>query len=214
MNNLHIAISGKSGCGNTTVSYLTAEALGLRFINFTFRNLAQEKGLELVDLLALAAKDDSWDREVDSRQVALAREGAAAPGIVGGASLAGPDTAASADRIGAGCGCKAEGCVLGSRLAIWMLPEADIKVYLRAKPETRAKRIIKREGGTLDEVAAFTAERDRQDRERYLRIYNIDNDDYTFADLIIDTDDIAPEEIVRLIVEKAAHIAAHVASPV
>jgi cytidylate kinase len=34
---LRIAISGKSGCGNTTVSRMVAEKLGLRFINFTFR---------------------------------------------------------------------------------------------------------------------------------------------------------------------------------
>jgi cytidylate kinase len=171
-NNIRIAVSGKSGCGNTTVSRLIAETQGLRFINFTFRSLAQEKGLELTDLLALAAKDDVWDREVDSRQVSLAR--------------------------------KDGGCVLGSRLAIWMLPEATLKVYLKAKPETRAQRIIKREGGTLEEVAAFTAERDRQDRERYIKIYGIDNDDYSFADLIIDTDDIGPDDIAVQVAHKIA----------
>lgn len=171
MNKLRIAISGKSGCGNTTVSRLVAEALGLRFINFTFRNLAEERGLTLEEVLHLAAQDDSWDRELDTRQVALAR----------------------ADG----------GCVLGSRLAIWMLKEADLAVYLRASSETRARRIMRREGGSLEAIAAFTAERDRQDRERYLRIYNIDNDDYAFAGLIIDTDAIEPAQIVELIVEKS-----------
>jgi cytidylate kinase len=169
--NLRIAISGKSGCGNTTISKLVSEQLGLRFINFTFRSLAQEQGLELTEVLSRAALDDSWDKEVDRRQVALARaEG---------------------------------GCVLGSRLAMWMLPDADLKVYLKARPETRAQRIITREGGTLEEIAAFTAERDRQDHARYLKIYQIDNDDYAFADRIIDTDDIAPEQIVALIVSAA-----------
>jgi cytidylate kinase len=167
---LKIAISGKSGCGNTTVSRMAAEKLGLRFINFTFRTLAQEKNLSLAEVLSLAAKDDYCDREVDQRQVELAR--------------------------------KEKGCVLGSRLAIWMLPEAGLKVYLTAKPETRAARIAKREGGNLKEVAAFTAERDRQDRERYLRIYNIDNDDYSFADLVIDTGTFAPPEISSLIIEE------------
>lgn len=165
-----IAISGKSGCGNTTVSKLVAESLGLPFINFTFRSLAQEKGISLKEVLEAAAGDDYWDREVDSRQIQLAREGA--------------------------------GCVIGSRLAIWMLPEAYPKVYLRARPETRARRIGKREGGNQEDIAAFTAERDRQDRERYIRIYNIDNDDYSFADLIIDTDDIEAEAIAELIVNR------------
>jgi cytidylate kinase len=170
---LRIAVSGKSGCGNTTVSRMAAEALGLRFINFTFRTLAEERGLDLKEVLALAAEDDSWDREVDRRQVGIARE------------------------EGEG------GCVLGSRLAIWMLPEADLKVYLRARPLTRAERILRREGGSLEAVAAFTAERDRQDRERYLRIYGIDNDDYAFADLVIDTDRLSPREITALIVDRA-----------
>jgi cytidylate kinase len=169
--NIRIAVSGKSGCGNTTVSRLVAERLNLRFINFTFRNLAEEKGLSLAEVLKLAAEDDSWDREVDSRQVAIAREGG--------------------------------GCVLGSRLAIWMLPEAELKVYLRARPETRTARIVKREGGGFASVAAFTAERDRQDRERYLRIYNIDNDLYHFADLVIDTDEITADQIARLIIGEA-----------
>jgi cytidylate kinase len=168
---LKIAVSGKSGCGNTTVSRLVAERLGLAFINFTFRVLAEERGLNLKEVLEKAAEDDNWDREVDSRQVALARE--------------------------------AEGCVLGSRLAIWMLDEADLKVYLTAKPETRAERIMRREGGDPKEIAAFTMERDRQDRERYLRIYNIDNDDYSFADLVINTDTINADEIASMIVESA-----------
>jgi cytidylate kinase len=169
--NIRIAISGKSGCGNTTVSRLVAESLGLRFINFTFRTLAEERGISLEEILSLAAGDDSWDREVDSRQVKLAREGG--------------------------------GCVLGSRLAIWMLQEADLKVYLKAKPLTRARRILNREGGDPEAVAAFTEERDRQDRERYLRIYHIDNDDYLFADLIIDTDDLDPRTISSRIVAEA-----------
>ncbi|MDR2177079.1 MAG: cytidylate kinase family protein [Treponema sp.] len=166
-----IAISGKSGCGNTTVSGLVAEKMGLRLINFTFRSLAEERGITLEEVLEKASRDDCWDREVDSRQIALAREG--------------------------------EGCVLGSRLAIWMLPEADLKVYLRAQAKTRAERILRREGGNLEDVTAFTVERDRQDRERYLRIYRIDNDDYGFADLIIDTDDLSPGKIAQLIINSA-----------
>ena len=169
-----IAVSGMSGCGNTTISKMVADRLGLQFINFTFRSLAAEKGISLKEVLKLAAKDDSWDREVDSRQVRLARESG--------------------------------GCVLGSRLAIWMLEEADLKVYLKARAETRAARIVKREGGNLEEVAAFTAERDRQDNSRYKRIYNIDNFDYQIADVIIDTDNLHPDEITQIIIDAAQRI--------
>lgn len=171
---IKIAVSGKSGCGNTTVSKIIAGSLGLEFINFTFRSLAKERGLTLNEVLDLAAKDDSWDKEVDKRQVELARASG--------------------------------GCVLGSRLAIWMLEEADIKVYLTASAETRAGRIANREGENLEAVALFTAERDNQDRNRYIRIYNIDNDNYAFAHLVIATDNLDPEKIAKMIIAEAEKI--------
>ena len=44
---LRIAISGKSGCGNTTVSGMLAKTLGVTLINYTFRQLAAGKGMKL-----------------------------------------------------------------------------------------------------------------------------------------------------------------------
>ncbi len=164
---VRVAISGKSGCGNTTVSTLLAEKLGVKLINYTFRQLAAEKGLTLAQVIENAKTDDSYDIFVDNHQVELA---------------------------------KAEPCVLGSRLAIWMLKEADLKVYLFASDETRAKRILNREGGDLQKIKDFTAMRDSEDTRRYKKIYNIDNNDYSFSDLIIDTANCNPEQIVGLIV--------------
>jgi cytidylate kinase len=165
---LKIAISGKSGCGNTTVSRLVAEKLGYRFINFTFRKIAEEHDITLEEVLSRASQDDYWDREVDKRQIDLANE-------------------------------SAEGCVLGSRLAIWMLEGADIKVYLQADAEIRSRRIQNREGGDIAQVRAFTCERDRKDSERYKRIYDIDNDEYSFADLIINAGKFSAEQIADMI---------------
>jgi cytidylate kinase len=165
---IKIAISGKSGCGNTTASKLLAQTLDLRFINYTFRNLAQEKGLELKEVLALAEADPSWDRDLDNKQAELAAAG---------------------------------NCVLGSRLAIWILKDADLRVYLKASPETRAARIWGREQGAHPEIdnatmLADTIERDKRDRERYLKLYGIDNDQYEFADLIIDVTNRDPRMIL------------------
>lgn len=163
---LRIAISGKSGCGNTTVSTLLSEKLGVKLINYTFRQLAAEKGLTLAQVIEKAKTDDSFDVYVDNHQVELAR---------------------------------AESCVLGSRLAIWMLKEADLKVYLYANDDTRAKRILNREGGDLQEIKDFTAMRDSEDSRRYLKLYQIDNNKYDFCDLIIDTANYNPEQIVSII---------------
>ena len=75
---------------------MVSEALGFVMINFTFRSLAQEYGIEFWEFCKLAEQSDDYDLEVDRRQVEMA--------------LA------------------VEDCVLGSRLAIWMLKEADLKI--------------------------------------------------------------------------------------
>ena len=166
---LRVAISGKSGCGNTTVSTLLSQKLGIKMINYTFRQLAAEKGLTLAQVIENAKNDDSYDKYVDTHQVELAEK---------------------------------ESCVLGSRLAIWMLKIADFKVYLYASDETRAGRVFNREGGDLAEIARFTAMRDSEDSRRYKILYEIDNNKYDFADLIIDTANYSPEQIVDLILNE------------
>ena len=152
---IKIAISGRSGCGNSTVSRKVAEALGLKLINYTFRNMAEDYGMSMAELAARAREDERWDRELDARQVEMARDG---------------------------------NCVLGSRLAVWVLEDADLRVFLTAPIEVRAERIHAREGGSLERVKAHTTQRDREDHQRYLDIYGIDNDDYAHqVDLVVDT---------------------------
>lgn len=167
--NLRVAISGKSGCGNTTVSGLLSEKLGVKLINYTFRQLAAEKGMTLAEVIEAAKNDDYYDKYVDNHQVELAR---------------------------------AEPCVLGSRLAIWMLKEADLKVYLLASDDVRAGRVFKREGGDLQQIKDFTVMRDREDTGRYKEFYGIDNNDYSFADLIIDAGTLTPDQIVEMIINE------------
>ena len=166
---LRVAISGKSGCGNTTVSGLLSEKLGIKLINYTFRQLAEEKGMTLAQVIDAAKNDDSYDKYVDKHQVELAMK---------------------------------ESCVLGSRLAIWMLKDADLKVYLFASDETRANRVFNREGGDIEQIKSFTAMRDSEDTKRYKEFYNIDNNNYDFVDLFIDVNTKTPEEIVQDILDK------------
>ena len=167
---MRIAISSGSGCGNTTVTKLLSEKLGYPMINFTFRQMAEERGMDFWDFCRLAESDYNIDRELDRRQVEMAM---ALPG-----------------------------CVLGSRLAIWMLRDADLKVYLTASAETRANRILRREGGTFEERYNQTVQRDSHDSARYMKIYGIDNTSAEeTADIVIATDDKSPEEIVDIIIE-------------
>ena len=168
---VRIAISGRSGCGNTTVSRLIADTLVIRLINYTFRNIAAEAGVPLEEIVEKAKTDFSYDKLVDTRQVEMARE---------------------------------DSCVLGSRLAIWMLPEADIKVYLLASLPARSKRIQRREGGSLEDVMSFTSMRDDEDTRRYKELYSIDNTDYSIADIIVDTEKHSPEQIAKIVLDVLA----------
>lgn len=72
---VRIAISGKSGCGNSTVSRLLSQRLGVRLINYTFHSIAEERHMDFEELCRLAETDPSWDRLVDERQVQMANEG-------------------------------------------------------------------------------------------------------------------------------------------
>ena len=165
-----IAISGKSGCGNSTVSRIVSERLGLTLINYTFKSIAIDRGISFEEVCRLAEQDDSYDRLVDERQVRLAADGE---------------------------------CVLGSRLAIWLIENADYKVYLNASLEVRSRRIYEREGGELASVVKETEARDARDRDRYLRLYEIDIDRFEFADLTIDADTPSQYEIAEQIIELA-----------
>lgn len=164
-----IAISGKSGCGNTTVSTMLAEKLNLTLVNYTFRNLAQDTGKDFREICQAAKSDPSYDRYIDNHQVELAEKG---------------------------------NCVLGSRLAIWMVKKADLKVFLTASTETRVGRIHNREGGDINDVREATIRRDASDSARYMELYSIDNSKYDFADLVVDTEKYRPEQIVELIIEE------------
>jgi cytidylate kinase len=163
-----IAISGKSGCGNTTVSKLAAGILGREFINYTFRKLAEERCMSLSEILALAENDPFWDRLLDSRQVELAHR---------------------------------QDCVIGSRLAMWLLPDAALRVYLKASPSIRVDRILAREGGNREEIAQFTTQRDISDHRRYMETYSIDTDDISCAHLVLDTELWDAEHLARIIAD-------------
>ena len=167
-----IAISGKSGCGNSTVTRLVAEELGLRIINYTLKDMAAEKGISFDEMVELAnSHPPRYDLELDRKLVEMA----AAPG-----------------------------CVLGSRLAIWLLEDADLKVYLEAPPEVRARRIAQREGVRFEKAYRAMVRRDELDRERYRKIYRIDVDRYDFADLVLDAAAMDQHEITRAVLRELA----------
>ena len=136
---LKIAISSHSGCGNTTATNNVGTSLGLKVVNYTFRDLAQDLDLPFEEI-------QGW------------------------------------------------------------LVEADLRVWLQAPLEARAKRIFQREPDKhagYESVLYRTLQRDEQNRKRYLEVYGIDINDRNDFDIIINTEKLTAEQVSSLIVAAA-----------
>ena len=171
---MRITISGPPGSGKTTACSKLSEKLGLEAIVFgkIFRELAAEKNLSLVELGAIAEQDPSIDKMIDSRILEIARAN---------------------DNI-----------ILESRLSAYMCARNDIpafKIYIDASPEVRMSRIGVREGETVEEACAKTVDRQKSEAKRYKMYYDIDIEDKSVYDLVINTDDLDPDQVVEKILE-------------
>ena len=77
---LRIAISSHSGCGNTTATNNVGNTLGLKVVNYTFRDLAEELGLPFEEIQQQAAKSRIYDFLTDLK---LMRASLRSRGVVG-----------------------------------------------------------------------------------------------------------------------------------
>ena len=171
---MRITISGPPGSGKTTACNKLSEILGLKAVVFgkIFRELAAEKHLSLIEFGALAEKDPSIDKAIDNRILEIAREN--------------------------------EDIILESRLSAYMLSRNSIpafKIYLGASPEVRMSRIGVREGQTLEDAKKETLERQASEAKRYMMYYNIDINDMSVYDLVVNTDELDPDGVIDAILK-------------
>ncbi len=152
---LKIAISGFSGCGNTTVSKLVAERLRCKFLNYTLRNLAVDMGKPFAEVQQQAEIDPSLDYAVDKKQAVFS---ASSKRVVVGSRLA----------------CWLDDRRVLSKLAVRKKPVFDLKVWLDAPLKIRAERIAKREDKDPSAVLVQTRKRDSANARRYKKLYGID----------------------------------------
>jgi predicted cytidylate kinase len=173
-----VTITGETGSGVTTVTRGLAEALEYRRFSAggLFRNVARQHNMTVEELNDYAGRNRAIDREIDTliRQLGEGSE-----------------------------------IVLDARLGYYWIHDS-FRVYLTVDPDVAARRICDdineglrhEEGaGTIDQVIVGLRTQAESTRRRYLHDYGIDIDNTRNFDLIINTDDRTPAEVVQLIKE-------------
>lgn len=168
-----ITISGKPGSGKSTVANLLHEKLGVPYVysGMLFRQSAEEHNMSLEEFGKYCEKNSKADKELDEKQVKILKKG---------------------------------NVILEGRLSGWIAYKNNIssfKIFIDADIKTRSSRIVNREKGDLIKRQKEILERERSESARYKKYYNIDLDDTSIYDLVIDSADKTPEQIVTLILK-------------
>ena len=86
-------------------------------------------------------------------------------------------------------------CVIDSRIASWVLGDySDLRIYVTADLEERAKRIAAREDISYEKALEDTEKRDEENSRRYNEYYGIDTEDLDIYDVIIDNTEMSISE--------------------
>lgn len=86
-------------------------------------------------------------------------------------------------------------CVIDSRIASWVLGDySDLRIYVTADLEERAKRIAAREDISYEKALENTEKRDEENSRRYNEYYGIDTEDLDIYDVIIDNTEMSISE--------------------
>lgn len=89
-----------------------------------------------------------------------------------------------------------EDCVMDSRLGAYFL-EADFKIWLDVQPEEQARRIAGRDGISVEEAKRQISERRASENGRYKKLYDIDLEDDSVYDLVLDTTDLTKAQMLK-----------------
>lgn len=169
-----ITISGTPGSGKTTVAQILEKKLGLKYVysGIIFRELAKKYNMTLYEFGKYCEEHSQIDKELDDKQLEILKKG---------------------------------DVILEGRLAGWLAHKNNIpalKVLIDADLETRARRIVNRERGAVEKRKKEIQEREKSEAKRYKEYYGVNLKDRSIYDIVIDSTDKTPEEIVELILKK------------
>lgn len=206
---LIIAIDGPSGAGKGTVARALAARLGYRHIDTgaMYRALAwkaSRDGVDLADEAGVAALGERAAFDVEAGRIAIdghdVKAAIRTPEIDKAAAAVARHAAvrrvlvARQRSFGEGGGVVMEGRDIGTVV----FPDADVKIYLDASPEERARRRAadpahtSSQGTQLSEVATALAERDKSDSTRAVSPLSVAPDA-----VVMDTTGVPIEDVIE-----------------
>jgi cytidylate kinase len=170
-----VAVAGLPGTGTTTLCRLLSARISIPHVyaGQFFRQMAKEKGMDLVEFGRYAEEHREVDTELDRRMIEVARKR----------------------------GCILEGRMAAWHVA--QAGSGGLKVLLEAPEDVRAKRVANREGITdIEAVLQQNRHREASEAKRYREFYGFDPNDPRHYDLVIGSEDKTPEQIADLVVAR------------
>lgn len=182
-----ITISGTPGSGKSTVAKILVEKLNLEriYVGGIRRDLAKSKNMTLEELNQYALNHPETDVDVDKEAAKRAKE----------LNKSNKDV------------------IVEGRVQFHFIPES-IKIYIKVDFEEGAKRIWEQiknideknkrnedKINSIEEMKNSLIKRMENDKQRYLKYYNVDCYDENNYDLIIDSTNISQEEVANKIMD-------------
>lgn len=169
-----ITISGLPGSGTTTIARLLEKKIGLKHVysGDIFRKMAKKNKMSLEKFGKYCEKHSDVDEQLDRYQLEILQKG---------------------------------NVIVEGRIAGWLAHRNHIfstKILLEADLDTRVSRIVKRENGDIENRKKEIMKRENSEATRYKNYYNIVLNDTSIYDLVIETSDKTPNEIVDIITKE------------
>ncbi len=167
-----ITISGTPGSGKSTIARMLKDRLDLPYVysGLIFRMIAEKHNMNLAEFGKYCEQHDNVDRELDDKQLEILQNG---------------------------------NVIVEGRLAGWIAHLNQIpafKIMIDADILVRAQRVVMREEGTAEQRKEEIEKREKSERNRYKRYYNIDLKDTSIYDLVVDSSDKNPDEVIEEII--------------
>jgi CMP/dCMP kinase len=173
-----VAIDGPAGAGKSTIARSLARKLGFTYID----SGAMFRAIALWAMRAKVDLDDLHKLEQLAREARIEFEGDAKVLLNGEdvtAAIRDPEVSKAASKVSIAPGVRRAlreeqrrignlhpVVMEGRDIGTVVFPDAQVKIYLDAHPDTRAGRRARETGAAVSEIAREMTERDRRDRTR------------------------------------------------